>query len=142
MFRGSSHCSTSLPSHRRIFTMSIQDLPQRDLHQGIITYTSSTLLLSRIQSPLHRGIGTKPNHNHLYIGGIRHKAKTRSQSPLHKRDWHKVKVQPQSPLHKKDRHKAKQGRDYNLGDHNGPQTTLGDHNRPQTISLTKIRSYR
>ena len=36
----------------------------------------------------------------------------------------------------------KQKRDYNLGDHNRPQTTLSDHNRPQTIFLTKIRFYR
>ena len=35
MFRDSSHCSTFPPSHRRIFTMYTQDLPQRDIHQGI-----------------------------------------------------------------------------------------------------------
>ena len=35
MFRGSSHCSTSPPSHRMISTMSIEDLPQRDLHWEI-----------------------------------------------------------------------------------------------------------
>ena len=37
MFRGSSHCSTSLPSHKRISTMSTQNLPQKDLHRGITT---------------------------------------------------------------------------------------------------------
>ena len=31
----------------------------------------------------------------------------------------------------------KQRKDYNLGDHNRPQTTLGDLNRPQTIIPTK-----
>ena len=71
--------------------------------------------------PYTRGIGTKPNHNHLYIRGIRHKAKTQTQLPLHKRvghkpnhnhlytrgTRHKAKTQPQSPLHKGDRHKIK-----------------------------------
>ena len=38
IFRDLSHCSTSPPSHRIIFTMSTKDLPQRDLHRGITTY--------------------------------------------------------------------------------------------------------
>ena len=135
MFRGSSHCSTSLPSHRRISTMSSQDLSQRNLHRGICNYKLRVYNSSLQHNHLcTKRIGTKSKHNHLYTRGIRHKAKTltQSQSPLHKRDGYKAKSQPQSPLHKRDRHKAKfqpqsplpreigikpkQRKDYNLSD--------------------------
>ena len=57
MFRGSSYCSASVPSYRRIFTMSTKDLPRRDLHWEITTanneYTTPTL------TPLHKRVGTK-----------------------------------------------------------------------------------
>ena len=86
MFRGSSHCSTSPPSHRRISTIC----PHMTFHKGAFTeklqlYTWSTLLLSQTQSPLHK----------------RDRYKVKTQSPLHKRDRHKVK--PQWPLHKRDK---------------------------------------
>ena len=56
MFRDSSHCFTSPPSHRRISTTSTQDLPQRDLHRGITTQ--------------HREYTTPlSQHKHLYTRG-------------------------------------------------------------------------
>ena len=84
MFRGSSHCSTSSPSHRRISTISsTQDFPHREPPLRIWVIQSwSTQLLSQTTTtstqevrhkdtqdqPLNKGIGTKP---------------TQSQSPLH-----------------------------------------------------------
>jgi len=79
-----------------------------------------TLSQNKITST-QRGIGIKPNHNHLYTN----------------RDRYKAKPQLQSPLHKRDEPNPKQRKDYNLSDHNRPQTILGDHIRPQTIFLTK-----
>jgi len=108
MFRGSSHCSTSPPLHRRIFTMSTQDLPQREPLLKNYNSTLGAHYSSLKYNLLYtRGIGTKPNHNHLYTRGTRHKAKTQPQSPLHKRDRNKAKTQPQSPIHKRDEHKPK-----------------------------------
>ena len=124
MLRDASHCSTSPPSHKRIFTMSTQDLPQGTSTKNLInTNLEYTTPLSNTTTSTQEA---------------RHKAKT--QSPLRKRDGHKAKLQ--SPLHKKDKTKSKQRKDYKLGDHNRPQTTLSDHNRPQIIFLTKTRSYR
>jgi len=65
LFRGSSDCSTSPPSHRRISTMC----PHRTFHKELQLYTWSTLLRSQIQSPLHKR--------------DRNKAKAQTQSPLH-----------------------------------------------------------
>ena len=94
MFRNSSHCSTSPPSHRRISTMSTQDL-----HKGTFTKKLQPTFGVHYSSLKHnhlyiRGIGTKPNHklNHLYTRGTRHKAKPQCQLLLHKRD----KTQSQS----------------------------------------------
>ena len=61
---GSNHCSTSLPSHRRIFTMYIQDLSKRDLHRGITTYTL--------------GVHNSNSLSHLCTRG-RHKAKHKAK---------------------------------------------------------------
>ena len=158
MFRGSSHCSTSPPSHKRISTTSI-----RTSHRGTsteeftITNMEYTTLLSNTttstQEARHK---TKTQPESPLIRGIRYKAKTQPQSRLHKRDRYKAKTQslyirgigtkPKLNLnHLYTRGigtKPKQKRNYKLGDHNRPQTTLGDHNRPQTIFLTKTRSYR
>ena len=103
MFRGSSHCITSPPSHRRIFTIYIHTGPStkgppiRNYNPTLEVHYSS-LKYNHLYT---RGIGTKPKHNHLYTRGIRHKVKTQPQSLLHKRDRHKTK--PQSPLHKSDK---------------------------------------
>ena len=90
MFRGSSHCSTFPPSHRRIFTKSYtQDFPHREspLRIWVIQIGSIQLLFQPIQ-PLHkrqgttqftctlRGIGTQPNKNQPLTRGIRLKANT------------------------------------------------------------------
>ena len=98
MFRGSSHCSTFPPSHRRIFTISsTQDFPHREPPLRIWTNTiRSTQLLSptnttSTQEARHNnnhlslegyalsqttinlsleGLGSKPhNHNHLPLEG-------------------------------------------------------------------------
>ena len=99
MFRGSSYCSTSPPSHRKISTMSTQDLPQRDLHQRITTlYLECTTPLSSTNHLYTRGIGTKPKHNHLYIRGTGTKPK---HNHLYTRG---IGTKP------------KQRTDYNLGD--------------------------
>ena len=69
MFRGSSHCSTSPPSHRRIFTISsTQDFPHGESPLKIwVNTTRSTQLLSpknttSIQEARH-------NINHLSLEG-------------------------------------------------------------------------
>ena len=105
-FQGSSHYSTSPPSHRRIFHYvhtgpSTKGPPLRNYKSTLGVHYSS-LKHSNLHTrgigtkPKHdhlytRGIGTKPKHNHLYTRGIRHKAKAQTQSPLHKRDTHKAK---------------------------------------------------
>jgi len=62
MFRGSSHCSTSWPSHRSISTISsTQDFPHREPPLRIwvplriwLIQTGSTQLLSPTVKPLHK----------------------------------------------------------------------------------------
>ena len=66
-----------------LHTEGFPPCPQRTLHKGTSTkklqlYTWSTLLLSQIQSPLHKR--------------DRYKAKAQTQSSLHKRDRHKAKA--------------------------------------------------
>ena len=58
MFRDSSHCATSPPLDRRIFTMSTQELPQRDLHRGITTQHREYTTLSLLHTSTQEG-GTK-----------------------------------------------------------------------------------
>ena len=58
MFRGSSHYSTSPPSHRRISIMSTQDLLQRDFYWGITTQHKDYTTHLSTQSPPHKREGT------------------------------------------------------------------------------------
>jgi len=85
LFRGSSHCSTSPPSHRRISTISsTQDFPHREPPLRIwVNTTGSTQLLSQLQTPplhleaRHKATQTPPLHLEA-----RHKA---TQTPPHTR---------------------------------------------------------
>ena len=70
MFRGSSHCSTFPPSHRKISTMFTKNLPQRNLHWGITTYKQG-VHNSNSHIPLHKRVGTKSREKyHLVITKI------------------------------------------------------------------------
>ena len=93
MFRGSSHCSTSPPSHRRIFTItSTQDFPHKEpslrIWQIQLGVHNSSLQQNNLYtrgkaqqlSPHTRGIGTKPNNNHLFTK--RDKAQSQTDQPL------------------------------------------------------------
>ena len=95
------------------------DLPQRDLHQGITTLQLEYTTLNH-NHLYTRGICTKPKfkHNHLYTRGIGTRPKL-NDNHVYTRG---IGAKP------------KQKRDYNLGDHNRPQTILGDHNRPQILT--------
>ena len=78
---------------QKVFTMSTQNLPQREPPPRNLKLQSwSIQLLSPTQPPLlkkdrqkakynhlyTRGIGIKPNNNHLYTRGTRHKVKPQS----------------------------------------------------------------
>ena len=87
MFRGSSHCSTSPPSHRKIFTISstgTQGTSTEDLGNTIweyITTLSNNNLHTRGKaqqlSPLHlEGWALSQNNNQPLTRGIRLKANT------------------------------------------------------------------
>ena len=88
MFRDSSHCSTSPPSHRRISTItSTQDFPQKEppLRIWVIQTLKYTTPLSK--QPLYKRQGTTTITSHQRdktlsqttitstLRGIRHKAK-------------------------------------------------------------------
>ena len=146
MFRGSSHCSTSPPSHRIIFTISsTQDFSHREPPLSIwVIQTRSTQRLS--QPTTTSTLEARHNNNHLYTQRDGHLAK--QQSPHTRGIRRKAKQQPQSPLHlegyqqtqlhnllytQRERHKAKAKERV---------TTLGGLNKPRTNFLTKTRSYR
>ena len=140
MFRGSSHCSTSLPSHRRIFTISsTQDFPHREPPLRIwVIQTWSTQLLS--QPTTTSILEVRHNNNHLYTQRDGHLAK--QQSPHTRGIRLKAKQQPQSPLHL-------EGYQHNLYNHlytrgitttTKKNTTLGGLNKPQSNFLTKTRA--
>ena len=84
IFRGSNHCSTSPPSHRRISTKaSTQDFPHREPPLRIwVIQTQSTQLHSQTTTSTKRqdtkphkinlsieGQSTKPNNNYLTLEG-------------------------------------------------------------------------
>ena len=76
MFRGSSHCSTSPPSHKRIFTISsTQDFPHREppLRIWVIQLLEYTTPLSNTNN-LYTRLGTKPTQDQPLTRGIRLKA--------------------------------------------------------------------
>ena len=153
MFRGSSHCSTSPPSHRRISTISfIQDFPHREpplriLGNTTLEYTTS---LSNNTTSTQEA---RHNNYHLYTQRDGHLAKTRSTS--HQRN--KAQSQHsnnQSPLHLEGyqhnlhNHLFLEGYQHNLHNHLSLEgyhkvkkiTTLGGlHNRKPNFSH-KIRS--
>ena len=97
MFRGSNHCSTSPPSHRRIFTISsTQDFPHREPPLRIqANITRSTQLLSQTIQPLHKRQDTTTIISHqrdqalsqttinLTLQGLGSKSTLQPQSPLH-----------------------------------------------------------
>jgi len=56
IFWGSSYCSTSLPSHRRISTMSTKGPPPKNYKYKSGVHNST---LSKTQSPLHKKKDTK-----------------------------------------------------------------------------------
>ena len=138
MFRGSSHCSTTSPSHRRIFTISTQDFPHREPPLRIQQIQiRSTQLLSPTTQPLHkrlgttiitstlRGMGTKPNnYNHLYTQRDTNKPKDTTTSTLRGTNTKPKQRRLQLLVITKITN--------NFGDLNGPQTNFP----------TKIRSYR
>ena len=77
MFRGSSHCSTS-PLHTEGFSLYVHTGPptQGTSTEDLANTTRSTQLLSPTKQLLHkrldttitstlRGMGTKPNNDHL-----------------------------------------------------------------------------
>ena len=143
MFRGSSHCSTCPPSHRKIFTMSsTQDFPHREPPLRIwVIQTGSTQLLSLQQY-------------NLYTRG-----KAQYKSPLHLEGW--ALSQTRSTSHKRDKaqsHNTTTSPLYLEGyQHNQthPQLPLTRgitqskegfnswwYQQPQTNFVTKTRSYR
>ena len=76
----SSHCSTSPPSHRRIFTISsTQDFPHREPPLRIwVIQLQSTQLLSPTNTTSTQEV--RHNNDHLYTQRDRHLAKTRLTS--------------------------------------------------------------
>jgi len=109
MFRGLSHCSTSPPSHRRIFTISsTQDFPYKEPPLRIwVIQTGGTQLLSPTIQPLHKRqdttqitftlkeMSTELNNYQPHTRGIRHLANT----PTITSTLRAIPTQPpQSPL--------------------------------------------
>ena len=96
MFRGSSHCSTSSPSHRRIFTIRPHRTSHRgNLHQGFGNtslevhnsslqhnhlYTRDKAQSQNNNHLIQEGYGTKPNNNHLFTK--RDKAQTQIKEEI------------------------------------------------------------
>ena len=101
----------------RLHTEGFLLCPHKTFHKGTITKNYNSTLGVHYSSL---------KHDHLYTRGIGTKLK------LKHNHLYTIGIGT----------KLKQRKDYNLGDHNRPQTTLGDYNRSQIIFLTKTRSYR